>query len=127
MHSGDVKAESHTTFACPRGRDPAPHLTLLPRPPAGLVPSQATGGRAGQAQVQPRRGWGWSRRFLPRHRFPQLLAGPAMPGRKAGRREAANSHVQPGLSKHRFLPPPSAALATVASGWLTMLAGAGAL
>lgn len=71
--------------------------------------------------------WGWSRCFLPRHRFPQLLAGQAMLGRKAGRREAANSHVQPGLSKRCFLPPPSAASAAVASGWLTMLAGAGAL
>lgn len=38
-----------------------------------------------------------------------------------------HSHVQLGLSKHCFLLPPSAASAAVASGWLTMLAGAGAL
>lgn len=34
--------------------------------------------------------------------------------------------MQPGLSKHHFLLPPSAASARVARGRLTMLAGAGA-
>lgn len=62
--------------------------------------------------------------FLPVHCFPQLLAVQTGPGRKAGWRETVN--VQPGLSKRHFLLPPSAASATVASGRLTMLAGAGA-
>lgn len=113
-----------------------PHTSLRcrahPPPPRGRPRAQSGNRwRASLAQVQPCRGCGGrSARFLPMHCFPQLLAAQAAPGRKAGWREVANTatcSLQPGLSKPRFLRPPSATGATVASGRLTMPAGAGAL
>lgn len=78
-----------------------PHASLCHEgSQAGSVPRQAAGGRASGAQVQPCRGCGgWSPRFLPAHCFPQLLAGQAAPGRKAGWRGAQTqprAALQPG-------------------------------
>lgn len=98
-------------------------------PQADLLCSQATGGRACRTQVQPCRGCGgWSRLFPPHAGLPPA-AGWAGYAWEEGWAEGGSkhSHVQPELSKHRFLLPPSAASATVTSGWLTKLAGAGAL
>lgn len=101
-------------------------------PSAGPLRSQAAGGRARRAQVQPCRGCGgWSRLFPPHAGLPPA-AGWAGYAWEEGWAEGGSKHShvqpQPGLSKHRFLlPATSAASATVTSGWLTMLAGAGAL
>lgn len=66
----------------------------------------------------------------PRTASPSCWLGrPCLGGKLGGGRQQTQPRaaLQPGLSKPSFLQPPSAALATVASGRLTMPAGAGAL
>lgn len=95
------------------------------------MPRQAAGGRASGAQVQPRRGCGgWSRLFPPCVPLPPAAGGPGCAWEEGwvegGAQTQPRAALQPGLSELGFLRPPPAALATVASGRLTMLAGAGA-
>ena len=77
---------------------PGPGPTLCPSPAShsaapgraeGPVRQQVAGRQSTGAALQGM--WGWPHSFLPRHGFPQLLAGQAVPERKAGRREAANT------------------------------------
>lgn len=105
-------------------------LWLLPRPPRASCPGRQQVAEPARHRCSLAGDAGWSGRFLPRPRFPQLpVHRPCLGGRLGGGRQQTQPRAA-GMSKHRFLPPPSAASAAsaaVASGWLTMLAGAGAL